>query len=670
MGGNPYGQLAPRQGDRVVRLEELEGNLLNITPRSPIYRVFTRILERYLPEDLAPRYRENPLIQVIAVDNFFLHYSVYPLLRTRAEHPLLEAVRVFLEKYTASTEYARARRSTLLDEEASLIHTVTLTEHLLRLLSRKAGSPSDFQDTRETPGHGGEQSGEGGEMEHGDRASGDGESSAGEEGEGSEGEAVEGDEEAPGEGVEESLVEAVRKANRVAEAAKSVREVLGGGGAGVELGEFRKLMDLSQSLVDVRDAQGILELARATLQRMPRFAHLEKRVVRRGEEIRGYRVTGSPEHALPRELALPEELFMAKLAGVGFLSREMEESMEGTLYVLLDKCLPSNAMIAMDGGEEKPLGDVREGDEVLSVRIQFSHYARSLAGWRSRHTRISLEPARVVRVVDGGVKRVLGLRTAWGVLRASEDHLIPIVRDENIILVPASQARPGDRLLAWGRPQTVEEDQVSVYSGGRLVSAEVTGVELLGEERVLDIRLDRNHLFIADGFVVHNSGSMGGYKMIWSRSVALALYRVARARNRDFLLRMFDARLHPHDRPLEDPLEVLEALLKVPPGGGTRIAQALETAVEDIVERGLGDKTNTVVLITDGEDQVILDRRLLERAGVSLVTVMIAGENTTLKTLSDHYINAALDPEGALRLVGEEGVFLPRLRGRSRYRHA
>lgn len=661
-----YTQLAPREEKK---LPQLEGNLLNIGPWSPIYRVFVRILSDYLPPDMRRDYEESPLLQVIAGDNFFLHYSVYPLLKPRSSDPLLESVRLFLEKYTLSTEYARARKSTMLNEETSLVHTVVLTEELLKLLTRKPRKPG----SQRTPGRpGGPRQGGEGDSKEGGEADEDGK--GGREGEDGSREGEVHEERAGGDGgekvVEKALRDAVRKANQVAETARSVREVLGGGGAGVELGEFRRLLDLSESVMEVKDAQGVLELTLATLQRMPRFTHQARTWGKRGEELRGYSRTSRPEWALPRELALPEDLFLARLAGLGFVSREMEESMEGALYVLLDKCLPLDARVTMADGGEKPLAQVREGERVLSVRVEFSHYARSLIGWRSRHTRITLEEARVVRVVEGGVKRTLGIRTAWGVLRASEDHIIPVMRDESLILVPASQVRPGDRLMVRGRPQSVEEDQVSVYSGGRLVSAEVTLVEDLGPQRVADIRLDRNHLFIADGFVVHNSGSMGGYKMVWSRSVALALYRAARARDRQFLLRMFDARLHPDDKPLETPLEVLEALLKVPPGGGTRIARALETAVEDIVSRGLREKANTIVLITDGEDQVIMDRRLLERAGVSLVTVMIAGENTTLKALSDHYVNAALDPEGAIRLVTEEGIFLPRLRGRSRYRHA
>lgn len=151
--------------------------------------------------------------------------------------------------------------------------------------------------------------------------------------------------------------------------------------------------------------------------------------------------------------------------------------------------------------------------------------------------------------------------------------------------------------------------------------------------------------------LIDKSGSMEGIKTVWARSVALAIYKLAKMRRRKFFLRFFDTRVYPN-KPLEKPEEVVEHILKVISDGGTNITHAIRTAIEDIAKQGLSKFTNTIILITDGEDEV--DEELAEelrRNNIELISVMIHGENETLKKISKHYFKAELTPQGALKII-------------------
>jgi len=170
--------------------------------------------------------------------------------------------------------------------------------------------------------------------------------------------------------------------------------------------------------------------------------------------------------------------------------------------------------------------------------------------------------------------------------------------------------------------------------------------------------LSREKLMVLEGalyVVVDKSGSMGGHKLVWSRSVALALYRLAQMKRRKYFLRFFDTQVHPEGKPITDPVEALEYILKIPADGGTDITRAINTAVNEIVETKLSNLTNTIILITDGEDTVYTDPKLLTSNNISLVAVMIDGHNKTLRDLAEkskgQYLKVVPDKEGALRII-------------------
>ncbi|MEM1909756.1 MAG: hypothetical protein QXT79_10320 [Thermofilaceae archaeon] len=150
--------------------------------------------------------------------------------------------------------------------------------------------------------------------------------------------------------------------------------------------------------------------------------------------------------------------------------------------------------------------------------------------------------------------------------------------------------------------------------------------------------------------LIDRSGSMAGEKTIWARSVALALFKLARARGRKYFLRFFDIKVHPppEQPPISRPEDVVEHILSVASTGDTSIDNAIAAAVRDL--SSLADKTNTVIIITDGEDRVSTRPDQIRAVGARLVAVMIQGRNEELRQLAlatgGEYLHATLDPRG------------------------
>ena len=571
--------------------KRLVNNLLNVTIDDPIFVSLMRLVRYRLPEDYRRIFDKSVQLKVLAADNFFLHYSVYPLLRSENTDHILEAARKLMLKYMNSEEFVRTRKSTVLDEDSSMVHATELTKAIIEYLMKhalggfgkshskssskegstkaqgKARGPTSQYDTIQSESSGRGQA----EAHHLILDEKDVEKTLERH-------------------LEEAFLHAIGKAGNLASFSKTIKEIVGLKGAGLHEGVYEKLIDLASYVMEVRDAQMILELTRSTLESAPRNLHIRKERDERGDSIRGYYISKKIERALARELAMPDEVFEAKLMGEGFLAREKESVKEGALYVLLDKCLPQGTKVLMSDGSLLPIEDVEKGDEVLSVKIKSYLTTGTLLPTSRSRMEIGVERARVAKKVCSGVQPIYELITTKGVLRATANHIIPVIRGEYAIEVPLALARPGDIILYNSRSRSESSREVKPDES-EISRAVVVDVRSTGEKAVtFDLMLEKNHYFIADGIVVHNSGSMNGFKLIWSRSVALVLYRLSLARKISYMLRMFDTRVYPEDAPLEDPLEVLEAILKVPANGGTRIASSIEKAVQDIVKGKLSSK--------------------------------------------------------------------------------
>ncbi len=156
--------------------------------------------------------------------------------------------------------------------------------------------------------------------------------------------------------------------------------------------------------------------------------------------------------------------------------------------------------------------------------------------------------------------------------------------------------------------------------------------------------------------LLDKSGSMyEETKTVWSRSVALALYKLSTLKKRKYYLRFFDNK--PHEV-LTRPYDVLNNILTVEANKGTCIECAIITAINDLKSNRLVD-TNTIIIITDGEDHINKNqlKLLLKKYNIKMISVMINGNNEDLKNISDIYMTASLTNEGAIKLINAAKSF-------------
>jgi len=158
--------------------------------------------------------------------------------------------------------------------------------------------------------------------------------------------------------------------------------------------------------------------------------------------------------------------------------------------------------------------------------------------------------------------------------------------------------------------------------------------------------------------LLDKSGSMDGEKILWAKAVALALYSRARRENRDFYLRFFDNIPYPLIKVIKnakskDVLKMVEYIGKIRGGGGTDISRSVMSACDDIKD-GHVKGVSEVIILTDGEDKIAETtvRRSLREANATLVSVMIRGDNSDLRRVSDTYLVVyKLDQNDLLRVV-------------------
>lgn len=460
-------------------------NIVNIDAGDPIFKIVAEDTVRYAvktfgDEELALLYKLGQRALITAGDVFLTHYLVYPLLREKNPDDVLEAARGALSKYIESQDYEKIKTLTELNDDYSRVYSVFFLSALVREMARRLPEDVKQQMLEEAQGSldalaKGDLTplGQGGGMSE---------------------EVAQAVAQAMSQAFKQAAKEAAEKTQTAADinslAGNTFTKGHGGGrgglGAGDQPGGLSQLIDLTNQVTRVAFYKEIITLAKSMKDAMPRFYNIKKQKAKRGE-VDGYKLTKNVERAIPRELALDDDVFYMKLAGGGLLAREYVEVTEGAYYILIDK-----------------------------------------------------------------------------------------------------------------------------------------------------------------------SGSMSGEKTAWARSVALALLSVARRRRRRFFLRFFDTSAYylVDDR---NPAELLKTILQTSSEGGTCIDCALSTALEDLRKNKLDRYTNTIIIITDGEDDVRTAPEALRRVGASLIAIMIQGDNPTLKLLAERsggqYMTAQVTREGGLKVI-------------------
>jgi uncharacterized protein with von Willebrand factor type A (vWA) domain len=153
-------------------------------------------------------------------------------------------------------------------------------------------------------------------------------------------------------------------------------------------------------------------------------------------------------------------------------------------------------------------------------------------------------------------------------------------------------------------------------------------------------RLKRQALYL----LIDVSGSMSGMKNVYACGVALAFVRQAITEGSTYFLRFFDD--SPHDlqkvTTKEEAEKMSEILIKQPfSGGGTSIQSAIGRAVDDITKSPEDFEKAEIMVISDGEDTVNLNKDDLKE--VKLHSTIIDGENKGLELISQTYLELRSD---------------------------
>jgi uncharacterized protein with von Willebrand factor type A (vWA) domain len=127
-------------------------------------------------------------------------------------------------------------------------------------------------------------------------------------------------------------------------------------------------------------------------------------------------------------------------------------------------------------------------------------------------------------------------------------------------------------------------------------------------------------------------------KTLWSRAVALALAMHAKKGNLKCKLAFFDSDVYP-EKPIDlvdDFDKALKVILSLRCEGGTSINTALK----------FGDRqAKKIILVTDGEDDTVT-----YKPKCPVVSIMVEGNNDTLRKISEKYLKVRPDRSGALQL--------------------
>ncbi len=217
------------------------------------------------------------------------------------------------------------------------------------------------------------------------------------------------------------------------------------------------------------------------------------------------------------------------------------------------------------------------------------------------------------------------------------------------------------------RRRRSKHGEITGYELGKEIERIVPSVLAMPDEvfylKLLEGRLLLYQKLLSQGkgplyVLIDKSGSMDGTKIIWAKAVALSLYMRSLREHREFYLRFFDSAPYPmakiDKRPkVKQALKLMEYIARIKGSGGTDISKAILSACNDI-RTGSVRETSDIVLITDGVDRIAeqVVSYNLKKSNARLITVMIMGDNKSLRRISTKYLTVKrLSREDMLKVV-------------------
>jgi|GEM_PF-5883553 len=296
-----------------------ENMLANITPDETYQLTARDLLEKVIShfedEKLAERILSaRDTAEPVAGDTFYSMYSYYPMLKQsdKIKNEILRGIRDLFEQWMQTNEYRTLRSVTRLNREASKVFAMRFARTFLQELAKKI-PPEQWPKMGGGSGGSGQGSGSGQSGQQRQKQT--------------------------QQQIEEAVNQAFNKAREEAKkAADNYSKLAGGLGGGSKFdkdpGELAFIDE--EPGIDRVEFEEMIKILGSLKKAMPIMFSRNKKPSIMGD-VEGYAITRRPEKAIPRELALPDELFYTKLARGGFLAREKRLPERGVMIVLLDK---------------------------------------------------------------------------------------------------------------------------------------------------------------------------------------------------------------------------------------------------------------------------------------------------------------------------------------------
>ncbi|MCD6380919.1 MAG: P-loop NTPase, partial [Candidatus Odinarchaeota archaeon] len=164
-------------------------------------------------------------------------------------------------------------------------------------------------------------------------------------------------------------------------------------------------------------------------------------------------------------------------------------------YLIIDLppgCLDSKMDVLVPDGSHRSISELSLGEMVVS-----------LEKFRKIPHEAYLSVNEVKKIFDMGYGSVYTINTEDGELRGTSLHPI-LYFDENdgrLHWKPILELKRGELILSLDR---IRKDCGKLLGDFKLV--EVKSVEYVGRRRIFDVTVGRDHNFISNGFIVHNTG--------------------------------------------------------------------------------------------------------------------------------------------------------------------
>ena len=184
----------------------------------------------------------------------------------------------------------------------------------------------------------------------------------------------------------------------------------------------------------------------------------------------------------------------------------------------IDHCLPPDTLVELENGVLKPIDDIQEGDNVLTIN------------WKTGKKEINHCLERIRTYTH---KEIINIKTTYHNIEASPNHKFFVINNGEVKELEAKDLRKGMIIPAYSSNinleknidliteninsvndyettmQIVDENKLRLFLNSDVTYHKITSIEKYPNKYkyLIDIKVSDNSNFVANGIVVHNCGT-------------------------------------------------------------------------------------------------------------------------------------------------------------------